>query len=218
MPLTPAVLELADQLLLLCVDTGRGLPGCDRRADGVIDVSELGVTIRVLLAQQRLTRRLQTEPKLAFQQPSSEVLPADDPCAPSSWARFRTLLEVHNSTRSGSPRTSSPTSTRNASSSPESEPSPAGRPPRRTRSGGPTTPARRVRTDPRWCDAHVALGQADAAAVLDRRDKPSAQPVVPRLARSSAVPSRTRRGHAVRHIHGETRPPAGRLFESGPRR
>ena len=49
-------------------------PGRDRRAEGVIDMPELGVTVGMLLALKRSARRLQAEPELALEQTSNEIL------------------------------------------------------------------------------------------------------------------------------------------------
>ena len=58
-PLAAAVLELADQLLLLGVDRDRRLTRRDRRRHALVDVPELGVAIGVLRALQRLAVGLQ---------------------------------------------------------------------------------------------------------------------------------------------------------------
>ena len=65
MPLAAGVLELADELLLLRVDADRRLPGSDRRSDRVVDVPKLRVAVGMLLAFQRLARRLQAVAELA---------------------------------------------------------------------------------------------------------------------------------------------------------
>jgi len=73
-PFTTGVLELADELLLLGVDTDRWLPGRDRNRDRVVDVRKLSVAVGMLLTLQRLTRRLQTEPEAALEQPRDDIL------------------------------------------------------------------------------------------------------------------------------------------------
>ena len=45
MPLAPAVLEVADQLLLLAIDRNHGPAGNDRRLRGLVDVLKLGVAV-----------------------------------------------------------------------------------------------------------------------------------------------------------------------------
>src|SRR6266498_2396907 len=71
--LTPTVLEVTDQLLLLRIDRDGGLPGSLELLDLLVDVLELGITIRMRSTFQGLSVGLETEAELA-QQPANQFL------------------------------------------------------------------------------------------------------------------------------------------------
>ena len=66
-PLPAAVLELADQFLLLGVHADHGIPGRQMLAGLLADVTELSVPVRMLLSLDGLGVALQAEPLLAEQ-------------------------------------------------------------------------------------------------------------------------------------------------------
>jgi hypothetical protein len=72
-PLTPAVLELADQLLLLGIHRDDRLLGGQRTSNGVVDVVKLRVAIRVIFPLAGLVVALHREPH-PVQQPQHRAI------------------------------------------------------------------------------------------------------------------------------------------------
>ena len=62
-PLAPSVLELADELLLLGIETDRRLARSDRRTDPLVDQTELQITVGMLGSLQGLAIGLQAVPQ-----------------------------------------------------------------------------------------------------------------------------------------------------------
>jgi hypothetical protein len=62
LPLAPGGLVIADQFLLLTVDTDHGLPGAQRRLDRLVDVLKLPIAVEMLGALPRLVVGLKPEP------------------------------------------------------------------------------------------------------------------------------------------------------------
>jgi hypothetical protein len=127
MPLATGVLELADELLLLRVDTDRRLtrslirPNCRSRSGCCAPSSVLRLDCKLYPSDPN--------------NPATVVKCTSCPCSRSSAASIRTLFDVHNSTCIGSPRQSSATRRSNATTKPGSFSTIDRRPPpgRRTR-------------------------------------------------------------------------------------
>src|SRR5207342_3213174 len=130
--LTPAILEIADQLLLLGVDRDRRLARRQRLAQPCIEVTELRVAVGMAGSFEGLAVGLQAVAHRP-QQIGHNVM-AD---AMAQGARLRRLLAVHNSGAIGSPRAVGSTRSFRSESKLGSVTTSGRRPPplRRTRSG-----------------------------------------------------------------------------------
>jgi len=127
MPFAAGVLEFAEQLLLLGVDTDRRLPSRHCRADRVVDMPKPGVAIGMLVALKRLACRRKLKPSVGLSRRATRSLPAWRPWASCS-ARLRTLFEGYSGQPVGIPPDVIPDQRRKSSSNPESLASAAGAP------------------------------------------------------------------------------------------
>ena len=143
-----AVLEVADQLLLLRVDGDDGLLLGLRRNDFRVDVFELGIAVGMLRAFIRLAIELAREPEFTNSVPTVSAL-IGCPISVSAAASFSMLFDTQIKGRMGSPSVAGSTRRLSAGTSPGSASDTARRPPpaRRTRPFGSASRRGHLRRD-----------------------------------------------------------------------
>jgi hypothetical protein len=116
--LAPAVLEIANQLNLLCINRNGRLPVIVEPFDLIVDVFKQRVSVRMGRTFARLAVCMQAEAKPPPQ--ATNFWLGLKPRSASACARWRWLRLTHNNAASGSPRIANCTSASRASRSPGS--------------------------------------------------------------------------------------------------